>query len=215
MLMTDATGVNTPRAVMLSIGAIAERDGVSSAAVSRKVKELVANHGLAVERDARGRVSAVNAAEYDHLRGRFGDPSKAQGNRPAAPKLDLPQGEESYDEALRQKTWHEAEKRRLELEELRGDLVRASKVGSAAARCAEQIVRVINRLNAQIEPMAAAVGKDGPHGLRVLVKKLINEQREEIANALQGLADAAPMNEGDVEDEAPAPEQSEAEPVVS
>ena len=59
-----ATLVNAPRAVMLSIGELARRDGVSKAAVSRKVKNLRKNHGLSVEIDVRGRVAAVNAAQY-------------------------------------------------------------------------------------------------------------------------------------------------------
>jgi DNA-binding transcriptional ArsR family regulator len=65
MLMGKATGVNAapPRAIMLSIGDIAQRDGVSKPAVSRKVKQLVEQHGLTVERDGQERVARVNVAE--------------------------------------------------------------------------------------------------------------------------------------------------------
>ena len=113
MLMSEATGVNVapPRAVMLSIGEIAARDGVSKPAVSRKVGQLVERHGLTVERDGQGRVARVNVAEYDHLRGRFDDPSKVQA--PAAPIPSATQKPgETYDEALRQRTWRGSGSRR-------------------------------------------------------------------------------------------------------
>jgi len=156
--MSEATGVNTapPRAVMLSIGEIATRDGVSKPAVSRKVGQLVERHGLAVERDAQGRVARVNVAEYDHLRGRVDDPSKAQAPAaPIAPAVQTPG--ETYDEALRQRTWTEAERARLKLEEERRQLVRVDEVADAAAMCAEDVIRIVKRLTNSVDDMANAL----------------------------------------------------------
>ncbi len=62
---------------MLTLGEIAARDGVSSPSVCVRVKRFVERHGLSVERDAHGRVSRVNVAEYDALRAKFGASSKA------------------------------------------------------------------------------------------------------------------------------------------
>ncbi|MBS7737038.1 hypothetical protein [Chelatococcus composti] len=158
---------------------------MSKQAVSKKVKELVEKHGLSVERDAQGRVVALNVAEYDHLRGRYGDPSKAQAPRQA----DVPQTapSESYDEALRQKTWHEAERRRLEVEELKGKLVRVDEVEHAVAESGAAIARIIDRLPAAADDLAAAVAREGTHGLRVALKGLANGMRESIANELDKL----------------------------
>lgn len=175
---------------MLSIGDIATRDGVSKPAVSRKVKALVEKHGLSVDRDAQGRVALVNVAEYDHLRGRFDDPSKAQapGRQQAGSEAPPAPASESYDEALRQKTWTEAERARLKLEEERRQLVRVAEVGDAAAKCSEDVVRVIKRLNSSADDIAAAVARDGVHGLRVLLKTITDRQCGEIADAFERLA---------------------------
>src|SRR5947209_8659504 len=75
----DTNTANTPPpAVMMSIAEIAARDGVSKPTVSIKVKGLVADHGLMVDRDGRGRVAKVNVAQYDHLREKYGDAHRAQ-----------------------------------------------------------------------------------------------------------------------------------------
>lgn len=190
--MASGTSVNapSPRAVMLSIAAIARRDGVSRPAISRKVKQLVADHGLVVERDGQGRVAAVNVAQYDELRGRFGDPSKAQAPT-RAPSAELPQSlvvSETYDEALRQKTWIEAERSRMRLAQEKGELVEAAELAAALGECGGKITRVVDRLLGQCDDMAAAVGKDGVHGLRVLVKKIVFQLKSEIATELETVA---------------------------
>lgn len=170
---------------MWTVKQVADRDGVSKQAVSKKVKDLVERHGLAVERDGQGRVVALNVAEYDHLRGRYGDPSKVQAPR----QMDAPPPpSESYDEALRQKTWHEAERRRIELEEMKGRLVPVAAVENIVAESGAAIASVIDRLPSSADDLAAAVARDGSHGLRVALKKLANAMREEIAKKLDKVA---------------------------
>lgn len=187
MLTTAPVDVNAqpPRAVMMSIAAIATRDGVSKPAISRKVKQLVDKHGLVVERDGQGRVAAVNVAQYDELRGRYGDPSKAQA--PAAPAAQA-KPSETYDEALRQRTWIEAERSRIRLAQEKGELVEAAALAAALGECGGEISRVVDRMLSRCDDLAAAVAKDGVHGLRVLMKKIIFEQKSEIANVLETVA---------------------------
>ena len=112
------TLVVTPAALMWRASQVAKRDGISVQAVTRKVRHLAEKHGLTIERDSRGRIVAFNIAQYDHLRNRYADPSKAQVA--SAPSMDGTAN--SYDEALRQKTWIEAERARLKLDEERGEL---------------------------------------------------------------------------------------------
>jgi DNA-binding transcriptional ArsR family regulator len=180
---------------MMSIAALAQRDGVSKAAVSRKVKQLAEEHGLTVERDGQGRVAGVNVAEYDHLRGRYGDPSKAQAARSV--RVDTPplQPNETYDEALRQKTWIEAERARLKLAEEAGQLLRVDRVADAAMTCGEDVVRSIDRLGGYVDEMAAAVAKDGVHGLRVLVKEITRRLKADVARSLEQIAAGAPVSD--------------------
>lgn len=181
----------TPRAVMWTIAQIAERDGVSKQAISKAVQRLVERHGLAVERDAQGRVATVNVVAFDQLRGRYSDPSKAQAPRVPAPIVDdAPpvSSTESYDEALRQKTWHEAESKRLALATAKGELVKVVELDDAVVLLADALVGVFDELPARADDIATAVTRGGLPALRNLLKKITAEQRARAADALQQLA---------------------------
>jgi hypothetical protein len=185
---------------MWTIGRIAERDGVSKQAVSKKVQALAANHGLEITRDARGRISAVNVAGYDHLRERFGDATKAQA--PARDDVDelplpsaavgKPKGGDSLDEAQRQRAWIDAERARMRLAEEKKELLRADGVCDALDVCGAEIARIIDRLAISADDIAAAVGRDGAHGVRVLLKSIAQKMRADIATALAAIAADAP-----------------------
>jgi DNA-binding transcriptional ArsR family regulator len=177
--MGDPNEANAPRAVMLSVGEIAARDGVSAPTVSNHVKRLVEKHGLRVERDALGRVKAVNVAEYDHLRGQFSDPSKSQAPDPR-PATDR----ESYDAALTQKTQYEAERKRIELAQLKGELIPTSEVIHGYGAAAATIRDVLERIDDAADEMAVAVGKDGVRGAEMALKRLKLSIGESIADAL-------------------------------
>lgn len=199
MLTDGPNGANSPpRAVMLTIAELAARDGVSKPTVSIAVKKLIERAGLTVERDAQGRVARVNAAEYDHLRGRYGDPSKAQ----APARVDVPAAEppptaplkaaDGYDEALRQKTWIDAETRRLDLNQKRGNLVRRDRVEEALRLCVDPIARAFDRLPQEADELADAYERNGIHGLRQALKELARKGRTAAADALDSAFGAAP-----------------------
>lgn len=198
-MLTQASSAvdGAPRVLMWTVTQIAERDGVSKQAISKRVAKLAEGQGLTVERNAQGHITALNVAEYDHLRGRYADPSKAQ----APARLQRQSGQvspnDSYDEALRQKTWHEAERRRLELAEMKGDLVRKDMIEASLDQVGERIVQVIDRLPRIADEIAAAVAKDGTHGARVLLKLQASRLRDEIAKALASLAQEAPEQDED------------------
>jgi DNA-binding MarR family transcriptional regulator len=64
--------------IMWSIGQIAERDGVSKAAISKAVKKLIEQRPeTPKELDGQGRVLLVSVAHYDEFRQRFVNPAKA------------------------------------------------------------------------------------------------------------------------------------------
>lgn len=205
MLTAPANGANSvPRAVMLSIGDIAKRDGVAKPTVSIAVKRLVERHGLTVERDTQGRVALVNAAEYDHLRGRFGDPSKAQAPSPA-PAAGLPnatQSSDSYEEAQRQKTWFDVEKRRLEVNETRKLLLRRDRYDAAVAAAALEIARHIDLLPQEADTLAAALGLDEVHAVRTALKGIATKLRTRLAKTFDAMASDAPATDDDLPVEA-------------
>jgi hypothetical protein len=202
-----ASEVNTPAAVMMSIAEIASRDGISKAAVSKKVKGLIADHGLAHTLDARGRVAQVNAAQYDHLREKFGNAIRSQAPRqpretlplddppPAAPPSPSASSD-SLEAAQRKRAWIEAERAEMRLAEDRGDLVRVAGLIDAVRECGGKIAHLVDRLPHAADDLAAAVGRDGSHGLRVALKALAQQMREDIAAALAAIADASPETEG-------------------
>lgn len=198
-----------PRSVMLSVGEIAARDGVSAPAVSRRVKQL-RERGLMVETDHQGRVVAVNSVQYDELRGRFDDPSKRQApmRRPSvsgggtaagdgAVNPHDPRVSESYDEALRQKTWTEAERARLRLAEEKGQLVRVDALADALAMAGGRIVQSIDRILISADDLAASIAKDGTAGVRAELKKIAHRIKTDVADALAEIASATPESDSD------------------
>ena len=184
---------------MMTLADLARRDGVSKPTVSAKVKRLCQQHGLEVERDHLGRVSAINVAHYDSLLERTSDPSKAQG--PQRPAAAVVPASETYDEALRQKTWHEAERKRIDLERQKGSLVEVARVADAAVTCATTITRTIDRLPNAADDIAAAVARDGAHGVRVLLKTIAAKMRADVADALAGLSGGGAPDDPDAEEQ--------------
>lgn len=173
-------------AVMWTVQRIAERDGISKQAVSKRATRLIAEHGLIVERDGRDRIARLNVVQYDQLRGKFGDPSKAQ-----APKAIMEKrapAADSRDEAMRLQAWTEAERSRLALDELKGDLVRVDAIKEAITAAADAIASILDRLPNVADELAAAVTRDGGHGLRVALAAEAVRLRREIAAALRSLA---------------------------
>lgn len=178
---------------MWSIAEIAVRDGVSKPTVSVRVKRFVEQHGLTVERDEQGRVARVNVAQYDTLRGNYSDPSKAQAPTPTqtgAPDAVDIRSSESYDEALRQKTWLETERRRIELDQIKGRLVEASIVAEGYDKAASVIQDVLNALEDMADDLAAVVGREGARGLAPALRKLGVELQGKICAALRVEANA-------------------------
>lgn len=184
--MSGAVYSGAPR---WSLRDIAARDGVTTMAVSKAVAKLVAEHGLDVDRDTRGRVSAVNLAQYDHLRGKD-NAGRVRGAATAAgDRTPRASSTSDYNEALTAKTRYESEKRRLEVEELKGELVRVAAVADAAVQIAAQLARLIDQLPNESDHIAAAVQKDGEHGARVELKRIGHRWRNRMADLLAELAE--------------------------
>lgn len=178
------------------ISQLAEREGISKQAVSKKVKELV-GLGLKVKVDGQGRVVAVDVADYDRLRRKTDNPSKAQApsRKLGAAKGGSKPKSDSYQEALRTKTWAQAERLRMDLLERKRELVRVEALTEALGKCATAIVTVVERLPNSADDLAAAVAREGAHGIRIELKKLAARMRRDIADALDAIAALAPAEE--------------------
>lgn len=185
---------------MMSITDLAKRDGIAKPTVSIKVKQLIIGHGLQVERDVRGRVCRVNAAQYDHLREKFGNAIRSQAPPKSSEALPLNDplpsvpaaSADSLEAAQRKRAWIEAERAAMRLAEERGELVRVASLGEAIGECGGKIVHIIDRLPHAADDLAAAAARDGAHGVRVALKAIAHHLREDIAAAMSEIAAASP-----------------------
>ncbi len=174
---------------ILTIGAIAERDQITRQAVAKMVKTLVERHNLPVEHDRRGRVSGVDIATYDRLRGQHGQSSQVRHTSP--PTVSTETDDATVDGARRLKTIEETRLLRMKVAAEAGNTIRRDRHEEAMARLGEEIARCVD-LIPFIDRLAAAHSQGDMHGLRVEVKKVTTEIRARISDACAGAALAAP-----------------------
>lgn len=189
MLTTPLLPVNAalPPGVMWRVSDIARRDGVSVPAVSKMVGRLVEQHGLQVERDARGRVIAVNVAHFDELRGQYADPARRQ-------KPDAEDGTSgvTLDAARTRQAYYDGERSRLKLAQEIGELVSRADVEHAMSEAGERIGRLVDQIAGHIDTLAAAYDAGGQQALRVKLRDLVYQAREQIADVLDAFGAEAP-----------------------
>jgi hypothetical protein len=186
----------TVDAIFWTQSQIAARDGVSRQAVAKMVARLVHEHKLPVTRDGRGNITSVSVAAYDELRSRHADPSKAQARIAPAPLATIDPAQpvsspDSYDEALRQKTWIEADRARIRLQAETGALVIADRVAAAQSEAGARIASVLSRLRGEGDAICAAVARDGLHGATRELRRIEREMADAIATALDAMASDA------------------------
>lgn len=169
---------------MMSIAEIAARDGVTKPAISKAVKRLTEKHDLMVTRDGRGNVTGVNIAQYDLLRGQYGDPAHDQKSGDSK--------KPTYDDARTRQAFYDGERSRIKLALEIGDLVYRRDVELAMATAGEQIGRTIDQLAGVVDELAAAYTQGGLQGLRVKLKDLTHKARSDIADILEATAADAP-----------------------
>jgi hypothetical protein len=185
MLTMEAAAVNDagPAGLWISLSELARRKGYSKVNAKKIVDRLEGEGLLATRVDGKRRL--VNLAEFDHVRGETADPVREAAR--GAPTSE-PAASGTYSKHKAEREGYEAELKRLQLAQAVRELVPAVDVGEASARCAEEVVRVEGRWLHKVDEMAAAVTRDGVHGLRTFVKQFIHEQRHEFAAAFERLA---------------------------
>lgn len=186
MLTTGVPAVNGAPlpGVMMRVGEIAARDGISAPAVSKKVKRLIADHGLMVQADATGRVIAVNVAHYDRLLNQYADPAKAQ-----AP-VTKPLG--TLDDARVRAAYYSGELDRLKLEQQIGKQLLREDVEFAVGNAADAIAQVVDAVAGTTDELAAAYEQGGQQALRIKLREIVHQTRERIADVLGELVASAP-----------------------
>lgn len=182
----------------LSVSELAKRKGVTKQTMSERIGKLAADGKLEIRQGAH-RAKLVNLVQYDLVVGDVMDLAKTQA---AATVRSIREGaarnEESglpfdgrrmgnFGAAQAERAQYEAELKKLELAERRGQLVAISQVASAVNRIGEAIIQVIERLPLRAAEIAGAATNDGEMGVRVVLKAIVIDTRAAIAEALRGI----------------------------
>lgn len=181
-------------AVLLTVTEISDRHGVSKQATSRRVKRLVNQHDLAVERDAAGRIVKVDVAAYENLIGYVGDQSKARAK--ADPK---PIAEGSLDAIRLDDAKVMLRRRQLDLSLQLGKTVPVDRLESAIDAAGGEIASVLNQLPNATDDLAAAFTESGVQGLRKALQKLARDTRRQVGEAMAVIAADAPETEAEAD----------------
>ncbi len=202
--MVWLTAMTDDYLVMWSIGQIAERDGVSKAAVSKAAKKLLEERNdTPVERGSQGQVMKISVAHYDEYRQRFVNPAKATApirSLSNAGGTGIPiNASESFDEARRQAEWLKVGRERIRHQEELGQLVRKDILEAAVKSIGLEIQRLIGRLQNSADDVALAVSREGVHGARTALRKVAFDLGNQIADKLASIADAAPAQDDTIE----------------
>ena len=173
--------------IMKSAAEIAARDGVSKQAVSKSIQSIIAaNPIVPVERDARGRITKVSLAHYDHHRERFMNPAKTA--KPA-PHVSDP---DSFEESRRQLEWLKVQREKIRLDEVCANLRRTDKVREAISLVTHEIMLVIDRMPNRAQELANIVAKEGVPGVRLALTHIAFDISNDIADRLEEIAQEAP-----------------------
>ncbi|MEM1149235.1 MAG: hypothetical protein AAGI03_01560 [Pseudomonadota bacterium] len=188
--------------VMVTAEAMAEIEGVTKAAVTKKVRRFAEEHELEVERDRRGRIVRFSQAMYERLAGLSINPNKA------TPKTLFDEGHQanlaadSLDEAKRREAWLKVERLEIDRAEAAGLLVRRDALEEALVKCARATGNSIDRIANNADELGLAYEQGGVAGLR---KALIIEARavkQAMADALAEVGKDAVQTDPFLNDEA-------------
>ena len=210
----------------LSISGLARAIGRDKGGTSRRVNRMV-EQGLLETRVGNAGQKLVRRAEFDRValattdaiqtaNGRAASPihrmaAETNGRHRAAasPVAAADMGDASVGPRLAteqaRKTMLAADIAQLQLDELRGALVRVADISAGAAMQGETLARRIDQMLPEwADELAAIVAKDGTAGLRAALKGKARELRGALAEAFAALATTPAHEDGMVELEAEA-----------
>jgi MarR family len=187
----------------LSVSALARELGRDKGGISRRISRLEAQ-GLLKPRVGKAGEKLINRAEFDRVAEMTTDAiQEANGRRRAAanPVAEADMGDASVgprlSHAQARKTQIGADIAQLQLDELKGLLVRAADIDAGAAIQGETLARRIDQLLPEwADELAAVVAKDGTAGLRAALKVKARELRGALAEAFAALASTPAHEDG-------------------
>ena len=179
----------------LSVADLARRKGITRQSAGERVDRLEADGKITVRRE--GRSKLINIAEYDLAVGEVGDAAREAGAATKADEAgDDPKSPQYRDHQTREKQYA-ADLKLIELNRALGKLVPVDQIADAASRAAEAAIKAIDRLPSYADAVASAVARDGSPGARTKLREIAREIRVVLADAMRGIASAAPA--GDID----------------
>jgi hypothetical protein len=185
---------------------VADRDGTTPQRVTKWARKFAAAGQLDVEHDSRGRIARFDVAQFDALYQRFRDPVKvrtktalvgADSDDGARDGDRAEDGDDSLGEGQRRKIWLEVEQRQLALREKRGELVPMTNFIEHVNTVGSIVLSALDGILEETEELAAAVGRDGEHGLRIALRQALDRARHRMADEFERLAALTPKMEND------------------
>jgi hypothetical protein len=190
--------------LMMSVSDIARHKGVTPQAVAKRVDRFIAQ-GLLKARMDRGR-KLVPLAEYDRLVDQTTDFTKIRGEAPpslpAQPTRSTDENPVLVQEQAR-RARYEADLKQIALKRELGEILDIRDVEASMTRCADILVRRIDKLPAAADEITAAVAKGGVDGVRAALKDIARQLRQALAEAMTVVkveADSATADEPEDEE---------------
>jgi hypothetical protein len=169
---------------MWSIKEIAERDGLTRAAVSKSVKKLLTlKPEIPVERGSQGQVLRVSLADYDHYREQRTFRTLTPGVRPIGKAARDPS--ESFDEARRQSEWLKVSREILNRQVDLGLLIDRKEMCQQMAKMGREIAAIITRLPNATDDIADSVSRDEAGAVRKALGNVAEKMCIEIENLVK------------------------------
>jgi biotin operon repressor len=184
----DASGL------WLSLGDLAAARGVSKQAISKNLKDW-AGRGIVVATRMAGRSLLVNVAQYDRARGEVGHTVRDQqpGEELPAPRGGTASNDPVFAREQAREKAYAADLKKLDLGERSRSLVPLDRAIDEAKTVIAPLVLVLDRLPGRAEDLAAAVAEGGSQAARLLLKQIVVEIRNSMADAMSKLV--ATLNE--------------------
>jgi DNA-binding MarR family transcriptional regulator len=190
----------------VSVSELSRLRGVDKAAISRRVARLEELGALKTKPGPRGS-KLISVNEFEAAIAKHGDAvNEANGRRAVIARDDAGRSPDNPNLAQEQarRTKIQADIAQLELDELRGSLVRLADFSAGVRMHGETLARVIDQLPDEVSALAVAEAKNGsvfaqtllgairsdPPGSRAFFKILARNHRNALADAFAALAQA-------------------------
>ena len=192
----------TQEGLWVSVSELAKRKGLRKQTVAEKVSRYEAQGILTTQSGGRGRPKLVNLAEFDKVSGEAGDAIRELNA--STPVEGKPDNNPVLAREQARRTAYQADLAKLQLDERLGKLLPIEDIEKAMVRCADALVRTIDRLPGKAEELAARVAQDGAQGARSILKDTARDLKVALAREMRLLASERDPDE---------PEQSETDEV--